>query len=43
MGVIGLLMLFVRPTRGHGGRYRGIRYIVIASQAKVEFTILEEE
>ena len=22
MGVIGLIMLFVRPTRGHGGRYR---------------------
>ena len=22
MGVIGLIMLFVRPTRRHGGRYR---------------------
>ena len=22
MGVIGLIMLFVRPTSGHGGRYR---------------------
>ena len=22
MGVIGLIMLFLRPTRGHGGRYR---------------------